>query len=113
MGNIIQGKCKNCQYTSERLFIGSGWLGFPSSCSYPVLDKENKEITTQNILQREKIVEQHPHYTFYDSEELIDKSIPEKERTIECENFMLSATGFLCPKCEKFGITFFWRGMWD
>ena len=113
MGNIIAARCKYCQYIIDDLYIGSGWLEYPSSCSYPVLDKENKKITTENILQKAKIVEQHPHYTFYDSEELADIKIPEKERKIECENLMLSASGYMCPKCEKFGITFYWRGLWD
>lgn len=113
MGNIINARCKYCQYTIENLYIGSGWLDYPSSCSYPVLDKVNKDITTQNILQKEKIVAEHPQYAFYDSQELADKNIPEKERKIDFENLMLSASGFLCPKCEKFGITFYWRGLWD
>ena len=113
MGNIIAARFKYCQYITENLYIGSGWLEYPSSCSYPVIDKENKEISTQNILQKEMIVEEHPHYTFYDSEELVDKNIPEKDRKFDCEGFMLSATGFLCPKFNQYGISFLWRGVWD
>ena len=113
MGNIITAYCKYCKYTTDRLSVGSGQLDYPSCCSYPVLDREKNEIITQNILQKERIIEQNPHYTFYDSEELVDKNIPEKDRKIDCENILFSATGFLCPKCNQYGISFSWRGVWD
>lgn len=114
MGSIIKPICFNCRHEFPALYIGGGMMNFTTVDDRAVLNSKTQEVETANVKQREKVLEENEHLTFYDSEELFRIHPKYTVRfpgiaDVQKENYKL----YFCPKCLKFEMDFFLQGLWD
>ena len=113
MGSIIKGTCKNCGYETESLLYGGGMRNFKTHCKYPVLDKVEKVVKMENIMEKDEVIKQNPNLIFYDNPALRNKDLKNKGIYHEWGEYKLYNEGYLCPKCNKFSFGFMAVGCWD
>jgi predicted RNA-binding Zn-ribbon protein involved in translation (DUF1610 family) len=115
MGSIIKASCE-CGFESEDLFIGFGFADVsmdrylaPAIClnCHKILIKNYKKKYTKCPSCRKKVV-------FYNNTKLRaglnNSSQSDNEKD---EEFDLTFTTYLCPRCGKMTMRFFDVGCWD
>ena len=114
MGTILRAKCRNCGYNSESLRCWGGKLSYKTYCAYPVVDLNTDEVKTQNILQKEKILEESESFIFYDNEKMYQKDrVKEGYHHRWDKRVIYSGDVYICPKCQKYSLEFLSVGLWD
>ena len=114
MGTILRAKCRNCGYNSESLRCWGGKLSYKTYCAYPVVDLNTDEVKTQNILQKEVILEESESFIFYDSEGLYQKNRVNEEYSFKWgKRVLYRGDVYICPKCQKYTLEFLSVGLWD
>jgi hypothetical protein len=110
MGSSVKASCK-CGY-GESILIGGGMLNFKTTCLFPCLCEDCKEVVQGNLLAKRTKCPKCGKTGIipYDDPKLIDWNVSGKlGRSLKLTN-----GDYLCPKCERFTMTFMDDGLcWD
>lgn len=113
MGSIIKGICNNCNYTTSDLFFGAGMRNYQYYCGFTGIDKSDKEIRIENILEKNLVYKKNPNFIFHKNKGTFFNRWKISEKYIQWGDYRLNKTGHRCPKCNKKTISFSETGLFD
>ncbi len=124
MGQILECKCDNCNYSKKDIFLGSGML--PGIFYFPALDLHSKKVTHIEINDFVEVVERRnltitsanvnklegdgkiPYFVKGMFKKGLIKDIPISYRPL-----YLQRKNNYCPKCGKYRMSFKEIGLFD
>ena len=124
MGQILECKCDNCNYSKKEIFLGYGMD--PGYYYFPALDFHNKTVTDIEINDLLEVAERWnlaiisakviklksdgkiPYFVKGMFKKGLIKDIP-----ISTSPLYLQRKNNYCPKCEKYRLTFNNVGLFD
>ena len=124
MGQILECKCDNCNYTKKEILLGSGMI--PGSSYFPALDFQKKTIIEIDINDLVEVVERRnidiisarvkelkgdgkvPYFVKGMFKKKLIKDIP-----ISTAPLYLQRKNNYCPKCGRYKMTFKEVGVFD
>ncbi len=124
MGQILECKCDNCNYSKKEIFFGYGMN--PGYYYFPALDLQNNTVTEIDINDLVEVVERRnlniisarvkelkgdgkiPYFVKGMFKKGLIKDIP-----ISTTPLYLQRKNNYCPKCEKYRLTFNNVGLFD
>jgi hypothetical protein len=124
MGQILQCKCDNCNYTRKDIYLGSGMT--PGIFYFPALDLQSKKVIHIDINDFVEVVERRnltitsaylnklegdgkiPYFVKGMFKKGLIKDIP-----ISSSPLTLQRKNNYCPKCGKYKLSFAEIGLFD
>lgn len=99
MGNVIESKCRLCDFTNQ-FNLGGGRFSYQTNCPVPAINKETLAFENINYLEHKN----SDKYLFYTDDVL--KGNNHDNNTINNFDLELNTVNNYCPKCKEKALAF-------